>query len=160
MTISHKHSHGNEMGHNQGFWPSIQTGHFCYMLPCYFIYLVYGQFWGGFWVLSWCQIEAPVTILLGYIFKSCYMALFKATSTPLYSNFHLCSKPSKRHVFLCFSISKPYIKSNSMFLRWHWCKICAAADNTGLMAASGKYISKIRHQLRWPRFVSLNFNGS
>ncbi len=66
----------------------------------------------------------------------------------------------KRRVSLNSSISKPYIQSNSMLLRWHWCRICAAAENTGFMAASGEYSFKIGHQLRWPRFVPLNFNGS
>ncbi len=33
FAISHKHSHGNKIGHNQGFCASIQTVHFRYVLP-------------------------------------------------------------------------------------------------------------------------------
>ena len=48
-----------------------------------FIHLVYSQFWGGFWVLTWCPIKAPVVIMLGYIFKSCHMASFNIYIVPL-----------------------------------------------------------------------------
>ncbi len=36
------------------------------------------------------------------------LGLLKATGTPLHSDFHLCSKPLKRHLSLCSGISKPY----------------------------------------------------
>ncbi len=38
---------------------------------------------------------------------------------PFTAIFIYVQNPWKRHVSLCFSISKPYIESNSMLLRWH-----------------------------------------
>ncbi len=88
--------------------------------------------------------------------------LLKALRPPAYTftaNFIHVQNPCKRHVSLCSSISKPHIQPNSMLLRWHRCRIFAAAENPEFMAASGTYSIKIRHQLRWPRFVPLNSNG-
>ena len=98
-------------------------------------------FWGGakFTIVpiveeSWCCCNYQLLLLIlhsswqlnsGHQLSSIWLSkdnktnrlgLVKATSTPLNSNFHSCSKPLEKHVSLCSSISKPYIKSNSMLL--------------------------------------------
>ena len=69
-----------------------------------------------------------VNDLLARVYSHAYLCL-KSTSIHLHSNFiHsifiYVQNPCKRHVSLCSSVSIPYIQSNSMLLRWHWCRIC------------------------------------
>ncbi len=75
-------SHGANMYMPKVFKNGISSFEKIEFQSC-FIYLVYSQFWGGFWVLTWCQIEAPVAIMLGYIFKSWHMASFNMYAVPL-----------------------------------------------------------------------------